>query len=633
MNIRINQKASVTFAAFALLMNGLLLAQTLTVGSGPSYDFSTIQVAIDKAVSGDEIVVAKGKYYENIDFKGKNIVLRSTDPNNPDVVTTTIIDGKRKGSAVTFRNGEEPNCVLSGFTITNGYATYGGGICCSEGSPTLANCIFERNYASEQGGGIYNCRGRCRSRARLVNCVFTNNSASKYGGGMCNVDTNLTLRNCTFAGNSTGMAGGGMFNSNSGLRIINCTFGGNLAHGLMDRTGRYIPGKGGAIYNGDATATLSNCIIWSNIAAQGDEIHLSALVGYGGQRYPSSIRVSYSDVEGGSSEIYIEPDCTLDWGEGNINADPCFAQPGCWDPNGTPQDANDDFWVDGDYHLKSQAGRWDANEGRWTKDEVTSPCIDAGDPTSPIGYEPFPNGGIVNMGAYGGAAEASKSYFGEPVCETIFAGDISGDCKVDFKDFALMATHWVWDNHSLQLPEFYYYSSGHKIYLDLYTEMIAVWFEEIVNGKTVSAEEKESLIEADPVLEKISIEAPDFGLVLIATNEGSDEIDIIQTIERLDKSPLVKYSMPVFGDSDNMLIVMDDFFAKFTQGVTEQEIESFNKLHNVEVIEQYPWGAYLLRVKEPKNINALEMANLYYEDPITEYAVPNFLTLCKNCLP
>jgi len=78
-------------------------------------------------------------------------------------------------------------------------------------------------------------------------------------------------------------------------------------------------------------------------------------------------------------------------------------------------------------------------------DAVTSPAIDAGDPASPIGYEPFPNGGRINMGAYGGTAEASKSYFGEPLCQTIVAGDINGDCIVNFKDFALMVFHWLED--------------------------------------------------------------------------------------------------------------------------------------------------------------------------------------------
>jgi len=76
-------------------------------------------------------------------------------------------------------------------------------------------------------------------------------------------------------------------------------------------------------------------------------------------------------------------------------------------------------------------------------DDVTSPCIDAGDPMTPIGLELFPNGGIINMGAYGETAEASKSYFAEPLCETIVAGDVNGDCRVNFEDFRVMALHWL----------------------------------------------------------------------------------------------------------------------------------------------------------------------------------------------
>jgi hypothetical protein len=151
--------------------------------------------------------------------------------------------------------------------------------------------------------------------------------------------------------------------------------------------------------------------------------------------------VRYSDVQGG-------------WvGQGNTDVDPCFANPGYWaDPNNpnTPGDPNDPnaIWIDGDCHLKSQAGRWDPKTQSWVKDDVTSPCIDAGDPMSPIGLEPFPNGGRINMGAYGGTAEASKSYFGEPLCETIVAGDINGDCRVDFADFAILAEHWLEDGSS-----------------------------------------------------------------------------------------------------------------------------------------------------------------------------------------
>ena len=135
-------------------------------------------------------------------------------------------------------------------------------------------------------------------------------------------------------------------------------------------------------------------------------------------------------------------------GQGNIDTDPCFAEPGYWvdknDPNIVvePNDPNA-LWIEGDYHLKSQAGRWDSNSQSWVKDDVTSPAIDAGDMASPIGDEPFPNGGIINMGAYGGTNEASKSYFGQPLCETPVAGDINGDCKVNHRDFAIIAAHWL----------------------------------------------------------------------------------------------------------------------------------------------------------------------------------------------
>ena len=156
----------------------------------------------------------------------------------------------------------------------------------------------------------------------------------------------------------------------------------------------------------------------------------------------SPIEIAYSCLRGGTNDCY-DPSLRILYGHGNTDADPCFLDPGYWDPNGTASDTNDDFFVEGDYHLKSQAGRWDPVAKGCVKDAVTSPCIDAGDPNSPIGQEPFPNGGRINMGAYGGTAEASKSWFGAPVCETIVSGDINGDCRVDFKDLAILARHWL----------------------------------------------------------------------------------------------------------------------------------------------------------------------------------------------
>ena len=115
----------------------------------------------------------------------------------------------------------------------------------------------------------------------------------------------------------------------------------------------------------------------------------------------------------------------------NISVNPLFVQHGYWDENGTPEDPNDDFWVDGDYHLKSQYGRWVPNSESWVIDDVTSPCIDAGDPNSPVGDESFPNGGRINMGAYGGTVEASKSYIDESLI--IYIDEDDADSQMAFE--------------------------------------------------------------------------------------------------------------------------------------------------------------------------------------------------------
>ena len=63
----------------------------------------------------------------------------------------------------------------------------------------------------------------------------------------------------------------------------------------------------------------------------------------------------------------------------------------------------------GDYHLKSAGGRYSLGAG-WVYDEATSPLIDAGEPSSTAWLqEPEPNGRRLNIGIYGGSAEASKT--------------------------------------------------------------------------------------------------------------------------------------------------------------------------------------------------------------------------------
>jgi hypothetical protein len=187
-------------------------------------------------------------------------------------------------------------------------------------------------------------------------------------------------------------------NLDSALTVINCAFYGNSASdygGAVDSYGTLAP-------------SVTNSILWGNSAPDGAEIS-------------GDCKVSYSNVAGGEAAVHVGLG-GLAWGPGNIDVES----------------------LDGaDCHLKSEAGRWDVNTQSWIRDEVTSPCIDAGNPYSSIGWEPFPNGGRLNMGAYGGTDKASKSYFGACVCEKPIAGDINGDCKVNSKDFAVLAFHWL----------------------------------------------------------------------------------------------------------------------------------------------------------------------------------------------
>jgi len=345
--------------------------------------------------------------------------------------------GRSIGAGMLNSNGSPTikNCTFA----ANWALLDGGAVANFGGSPTLVNCTFNGNYGHHRGGGMHNYHGS----PMLTNCIFTRNLAA-YGGGMFNSGSSPILTCCIFRCNSAGYKysgtakGGAIYNSSSSPTLINCILDGNRA--------RY----GGGLYNRYLSSpTLLNCTFSANSAQYGNAVACH----YYEEPYPSTVELANCILWDGGAEIWNNDGSTItvtysniqgEWpGEHNISTDPCFAAIGYWDPNGTPEDGNDDFWVDGDYHLKSQAGRWNGNGKSWVQDDATSPCIDAGDMSSPIANEPLANGGVINMGAYGGTAEASKTYFGGPACETIIAGDINGDCKLDYADFAITSFRWL----------------------------------------------------------------------------------------------------------------------------------------------------------------------------------------------
>ncbi|MBP7050082.1 MAG: right-handed parallel beta-helix repeat-containing protein [Phycisphaerae bacterium] len=382
------------------------MARTIRVANDGSADYATIQAAIEVSVDGDTVLVAPGTYTgdgnRDIDFGGKAITVRSEAGPG-----TCSIDAEGSSKewhrGFYFHNGEQADSVLDGFTITGGYVYLygGGGILCSMSSPTIRNCVIVGNAASA-GGGL--ALGGLDTV--VFNCVIAGNrtlsidNSRQLGGGLvCEGDGHVILRNCTLYAN-------------------HALYGGGVRAGL---------GRWGKI-------SLVDCILFGNRTRGGGNQISRAGLGVIG---PIGVELRNCLIEDDPNAFGASVDYLMSHMTDCIWGDPLFANPGHWNSATS--------WTDGDYHLKSQAGRWDPNTGGWVQDNVTSPCIDAGDPNSPIGLEPFPNGGRINMGAYGGTAEASKSYFGEPVSDTIIAGDINGDGKVDWLDLDILASHWLQD--------------------------------------------------------------------------------------------------------------------------------------------------------------------------------------------
>jgi len=130
------------------------------VTQGTRYDF--ISHAVQEANDGEEIVIAQGVYQESLNFRGKAVMVRSEDPNEPDVVAATVIDG---GShAVAFTSGENEDSMLSGLTITG--ATQG--IYCRGSSPMIRNCCIVDNV--EAGMKLWES-----SNPMIVNCIIAGN--------------------------------------------------------------------------------------------------------------------------------------------------------------------------------------------------------------------------------------------------------------------------------------------------------------------------------------------------------------------------------------------------------------------------------------------------------------------------
>ncbi len=280
-------------------------------GTGWTDAFTTLQAALDNAVSGDQIWIAAGTYYPTSSYgmsSNNNRLLHFRmkehvqiyggfagyeDPASFDInsrnfnLYTTILSGdvdiRGRETDNSFHVIYHPeglgltgNAMLDGVTITDGYGNgsgehenCGGGICNIGSSPTFSNVIIAGNFANI-AAGMYNdcssptlykvtirsnsatvCAGIYNtnySLPRMVNVDISDNSA-RGSGAIVNENSSPQLANVTISNNN----GGGIDNINSNSVLINSIISGNSSSYF-----------GGGIYNKNSSPVLTNVTITGN---------------------------------------------------------------------------------------------------------------------------------------------------------------------------------------------------------------------------------------------------------------------------------------------------------------------------------------------------------------------------------
>lgn len=241
-------------------------------------DAPTVQAGIDSASDGDVVWVEPGRYYENIDLKGKAIHLVSAG--GPDV---TILDGShRDDTVVKCHSGESNDTVIEGLMITGGsgwtppwseYSKIGGGVQCLGGAPTIRGNIITRNQAldtppggNSRGGGIgFGAANPSLPPILIEGNIIEDNYCSANSGGI-NIDGPCIIQDNVIRGNATGKGdGGGLYQLGTRGKVI-------IRRNRI--VGNHAADHGGGLYivsntRADLVEVSENVILWNRASGVG----------------------------------------------------------------------------------------------------------------------------------------------------------------------------------------------------------------------------------------------------------------------------------------------------------------------------------------------------------------------------
>ncbi len=328
-----------TLLAFALLLPGPVLAETLWVDAAGATPFVEIQDAIDVAAEGDLVLVFPGTYAP-IDFGGKGLVIRSTD--GPAV--TTIDASVVGGAAVVIDDFTPPELLLHGFTITGGTGYYesavlaevGGGIVVNRNAEGRVSGNVITGNAAELGGGF----AVVDSTPEIINNQVVSNTATTAGGGGLLLDPahlgTVVLACNQYLGNSGGGAGG-LYLADGLVDVTNSVFDGNSG----ERGGLWVAAPTEGLFGWNTLAanqSTSGAAAGLESEAEGfgfsSNLVVSNLAGWGVIRSTAAAEWSFNDVWGNGLGEYSGAAGDPTGADGNVSQEPTFV----WFTSGDPFD-------------------------------------------------------------------------------------------------------------------------------------------------------------------------------------------------------------------------------------------------------------------------------------------------------